>query len=207
MEGLNKNELLIIPFSEVTKFHGHVCPGTAIGYRASEIAIKELNSTRAMDEEFLAIVENDNCSIDAIQVATGCTFGKGNLIFKDHGKNVYTFVNRETGDTLRLSLNKSIDEINPKFAKTRQKAFSGSASEEELLEFEKQKNKASQDILRMPSNELFKIEHLEIEIPEEARIFQSVKCTKCGELVAEHRARVEKGNFVCIPCFDDYSRT
>jgi formylmethanofuran dehydrogenase subunit E len=197
----------IIPFSEVTKFHGHVCPGTAIGYRAAEIAIKELSSTRAMDEEFLAIVENDSCSVDAIQVVTGCTMGKGNLIFKDHGKHVYSFVNRDTGDTLRLSLNKGIDEMDPEFAKIRAKAFSGSASEEEMKEFENQKNKASQDILDMPDNELFKIEHVKIGIPEEARIFQSVKCSKCGELVAEHRARVEKGNFVCIPCFDDYSRT
>lgn len=196
-----------IPFSEVTKFHGHVCPGTAIGYRAAEIAIRELSSTRAMDEEFLAIVENDSCSVDAIQVVTGCTFGKGNLIFKDHGKHVYSFVNRDTSDTLRLSLNKGIDEIDPEFAKIREKVFSGSFSKEEKAEFEKQKNKTSYAILDMPDNELFKIEHMKVEIPEEARIFQSVKCAKCGELVAEHRTRVEKGNFVCIPCFDDYSRT
>ncbi len=197
----------IIPFSEVTKFHGHVCPGTAIGYRAGEIAIKKLSSPRAMDEEFLAVVENDSCSVDAIQVVTGCTFGKGNLIFKDHGKHVYTFVNRNTGDVLRMSLNKGIDEMDPDFAKIRGKVFSGSASAEEKLEFEKEKDKASQKILDMPDNELFKIEHVEIEIPEEARIFQSVRCDKCGELVAEHRTRVENGEFVCIPCFNEYSRT
>lgn len=192
-------------FLEVTKFHGHVCPGTAIGYRAAEIAIKELSSSRAIDEEFLAIVENDSCSVDAIQVVTGCTFGKGNLIFKDHGKHVYSFVNRNTGDTLRLSLNKGIDELDPEFAEIRGKAFSGSASDEEKAEFEKQKDKLSYDILEMPDKELFKIEHVKIDVPEKARIFPSVNCTKCGELVAEHRIRVEKGNFVCIPCFDDYS--
>ena len=59
----------------------------------------------------------------------------------------------------------------------------------------------------MPDDELFKIEHVKIQIPEEARMFPSVKCAKCGEMVAEHRARVENGNFVCIPCFEDYSRT
>ncbi|OEC86377.1 MULTISPECIES: FmdE family protein [Methanobacterium] len=197
----------ILPFSEVTKFHGHVCPGTAIGYRASEIAIKELGSDRAIDEEFLAIVENDSCSVDAIQVVTGCTIGKGNLIFKDHGKNVYSFVNRKTGDTLRLSLKMSIDEMDPEFAEIREKAFSGSASEEEKSKFEEKKDKASFDILDMPDAKLFKIEHVKIEIPEEARIFQSVKCAKCGEMVAEHRARVENGKIVCIPCFNDYSRT
>lgn len=197
----------IVEFSEVTKFHGHICPGTAIGYRASEIAIKKLGSDRAIDEEFLAIVENDSCSVDAIQVVTGCTIGKGNLIFKDHGKNVYSFVNRKTGDTLRLSLNISIDEMDPEFAAIREKAFSGSASPEEKSKFEEKKNEASFSILEVPDDELFKIEHVKIEIPEEARIFKSIKCANCGELVAEHRARIENGKIVCIPCFNDYSRT
>jgi len=132
-------ESKIIPFSEVTKFHGHVCPGSAIGYRAAEIAIKKLSSSRAEDEEFLAIVENDSCSVDAIQVVTGCTFGKGNLIFKDYGKNVYTFVNRKTGESIRLSLNKSIDEIDPGFSSIRKRAFSVSASDEDRENFDKQK--------------------------------------------------------------------
>jgi len=202
-----ENKVNIIPFSDVTKFHGHVCPGSAIGYRAAETAINELSSSRSIDEEFLAIVENDSCSVDSIQVVTGCTFGKGNLIFKDHGKQVYTFVNRNTGDALRISLSKGIDEIDPEFGKVRQKAFSESASSEDKIEFEKLKNKLSEKILEIPAKELFKIEHVEIEIPQEARIFPSVKCTKCGEMVAEHRARVENGNFVCIPCFEDYSRT
>lgn len=196
----------IIPFSEVTRFHGHVCPGTAIGYRAGEIAIRKLGLPRATDEEFLAIVENDSCSVDAIQIVTGCTMGKGNLIFKDHGKHVYTFLNRDTGDALRISLNKGIGEMDLKFSELRDKAFSGSASAEEKLEFEKQKDKLSKKILDMPDKELFKIEYVEIDIPGEARVFPSIRCAKCGELVAEHRARVENGRLVCIPCFDDYSR-
>ena len=207
VEDSDKIEQYIIPFSEVTKFHGHVCPGSAIGYHAAEIAIKELSSSRSEDEEFLTIVENDSCSVDAIQVVTGCTFGKGNLIFKDHGKQVFTFVNRNTGDALRVSLSKNIDEIDPEFSELRKKAFSESAGKEEKIEFEKRKNEFSQKILDIPDNELFKIEHVKIDIPEEARMFPSVKCAKCGEMVAEHRARVENGNFVCIPCFEDYSRT
>jgi len=46
------------------------------------IALKKLRSHRATDEEFVAIVENDSCSVDAIEVVTGCTMGKGNLISK-----------------------------------------------------------------------------------------------------------------------------
>jgi formylmethanofuran dehydrogenase subunit E len=207
MENSKEIKQFIVPFSEVTKFHGHVCPGTAIGYRAGEIAIKQLQSPRAADEEFLAVVENDSCSVDAIQVVTGCTFGKGNLIFKDHGKHVYKFVNRDTGDALRLSLNKAINQMDPEFTKVRQRAFSASATEEDKIEFEKLKDELSRKILEMSDEELFKVERVEMVIPEEARIFRSVKCAKCGEMVAEHRARVENGEFVCIPCFDDYSRT
>ena len=207
MEDSSEIKQIIVPFSQVTKFHGHVCPGSAIGYHAAEIAIKELSSSRSEDEEFLAIVENDSCSVDAVQVVTGCTFGKGNLIFKDHGKQVFTFVNRNTGGALRVSLSKNIDEIDPEFSELRKKAFSESAGKEEKIEFEKRKNEFSQKILDMPDDELFKIEHVKIQIPEEARMFPSVKCAKCGEMVAEHRARVENGNFACIPCFEDYSRT
>jgi len=201
----DSNKLNILPFSDVTKFHGHVCPGSAIGYRAAEIAINELSTTRSTDEEFLAIVENDSCSVDAIQVVTGCTFGKGNLIFKDYGKQNYTFVNRNTGDALRLSLNKGINEMYPQFDSLRKKAFSKSATKENKIEFEKSKDKFSKAILDMPINELFKVEHVKIKIPPKARIFDSHKCFKCGEFVSEHRARLENGNIVCIPCFEDYS--
>lgn len=199
----DSKEINIIPFSAVTKFHGHVCPGSAIGYRAAEIAMKELASTRSIDEEFLAILENDSCSVDAIQVVTGCTFGKGNLIIKDYGKQTYNFVNRKTGEALRLSLKKTIDEMDPEFNQIREKAFSKSANEEDKADFETKKNELSKNILEIPAHELIKKEKIEIEIPEKARLFQSVKCSKCGEIVAEHRAQVKKGNFICIPCFEE----
>ena len=132
--------------------------------------------------------------------------GKGNLIFKDHGKHTYTFVNRDTWEALRLSLSKGLDEMDYEFDNVREKAFYDSATAEDKLNFEKQKDKVTQKIMDMPSEELFKIEQVEIEIPEEARLFRSVRCAKCGELVAEHRARLENGEAVCIPCFEDYSR-
>jgi len=200
-------ECEIIPFSEVIKFHGHSCPGISIGYRVAEIAICELLSARADDEELVAIVENDSCSVDAIQVVAGCTMGKGNLIFKDHGKHVYTFMNRETGEALRISLKKDMTEMDPEFSIARNKAFSSSATSEDMNRFIELRDKATADILEGPAEELFKVESVELEFPEEARIFKSIYCAKCGEPVAEHRARVENGEIVCLPCFNNYSRT
>ena len=48
-------------------------------------SMNELDSIHAADEEIVAIVENDACGVDALQCVTGCTFGKGNLIFRDYG--------------------------------------------------------------------------------------------------------------------------
>ena len=76
------------------EFHGHLCPGVVIGYCTAKLGMRELSARRAGDEELIAIVENDTCAVDAIQVLTGCTFGKGNLFFRDHGKMVFTFATR-----------------------------------------------------------------------------------------------------------------
>lgn len=83
-------------YSDIVKFHGHSCAGTALGYMVGKIVAESFG--RSEDEEIVAVVENDSCSIDSIQFMTGCTFGKGNLIFRDHGKHVYTFLNRKTGE-------------------------------------------------------------------------------------------------------------
>jgi formylmethanofuran dehydrogenase subunit E len=190
-------------YQKITEFHGHQCPGTAIGFRAGEIAIKELSTNRAVDEEFLAIVENDSCSVDAIQVVTGCTTGKGNLIFKDYGKQVYTFMNRNTGNGIRISLKIDLETVNPHFHEARMKAFSSTADEADKKEFEKQKDVLNRKILEMPGEDLFKIGIVEMELPEKARIYQTIKCTECGDMVSEHRARVKDGKIVCIPCFED----
>jgi len=89
---------------EAVRFHGHLCPGLAIGYRAAKIAMERLAAKRAEDEEVIAIVENDSCSADGVQWITGCTFGKGNFFFRDHGKQVFTFALRPTGRAVRIAL-------------------------------------------------------------------------------------------------------
>ncbi len=42
----------------VRKFHGHMCPGLAIGIRAAHIALREIGP-HSTDEEVVAIVETD----------------------------------------------------------------------------------------------------------------------------------------------------
>ena len=83
-------------WEKVVDFHGHACTGLATGFRVAEAALSALQGDRDIDEEMVAIAENDSCAVDAIQVITGCTYGKGNLIIRDYGKQAYTFILRKT---------------------------------------------------------------------------------------------------------------
>jgi formylmethanofuran dehydrogenase subunit E len=198
----------IKPFSEAVKFHGHVCPGLILGYRTAARALKELASGRSEDEEVVAIVENDTCAVDAIQVITGCSLGKGNLIFRDLGKQVYTFAGRDTGKAVRIAINPDfeIKDLDPVYYELRGKVLFSEPTDEERAEVARRSGIVHKKMLRLPDEKLLIVTHETIDIPEKARLFKSLKCAECGELVAEHRARVKGGKIVCIPCAGEYSR-
>ena len=141
---------------KVIEFHGHKCPGLALGIRAAEIALNEIGS-HSKDEEVVAIVETDMCGVDAIQVLTGCTFGKGNLVFLDHGKVAFSFFNRANNKKLRIK-------INPKFSLIRD-------------DMDKRYN----EIMSSDLSALYLREEPPFEIPNKARIMDSFICSSCEE--------------------------
>jgi formylmethanofuran dehydrogenase subunit E len=81
-----KTERIPTELMSCIAFHGHLCPGLVIGYQAARAALPLLSQGRAQDEELVCITMTDSCAVDAIQFLTGCTAGKGNLIFRDFGK-------------------------------------------------------------------------------------------------------------------------
>lgn len=186
---------------DVAEFHGHVCPGLALGYRVSLLALRELGD-RAADEELVAEVENDSCAVDAVQVMTGCTFGKGNLIFRDYGKQVYTFIKRPSGEALRVSVNW----VSPPETEEEKAAWEryshGDRQEEVVRKVHERKSRKIEAILEAPEEELFSIKRERAPEPPVARIYPSLTCALCGEKVMEPRTRVLDGQIVCIPCFE-----
>ena len=198
----------IASFDEVVAFHGHTCPGLAIGFRAAHAALQALSVTRPVDEELVAIVENDACGIDAIQYVAGTTMGKGNLIFHDYGKRAWTFINRRTGQAVRVAEKPEFFEkkSDPAMSDLRAKVMAGKATKDEQEEFSRRSERYIRDLLSFPAEEMFTIRNVTGKIPEKARIFRSVTCTACGESVSESRARVQDGKIVCIPCHDHYTR-
>ncbi len=184
---------------DVIQFHGHLCPGLALGYRVAKAALRELGAERPQDEELVAVVENDSCAADAVQFVTGCTFGKGNFIFRDYGKHVYTFYNRRTGRGVRISEDFRGFDDDPRFAelKKRQNAGKDVSAEMSTLRMEK-----SSAILKAEEKELFAIAPATTLPPEEAKIRKSVRCSNCGEKFMESRGRMKDGKPLCIPCFE-----
>jgi len=194
-------------WEKAVEFHGHSCPGLAVGYRVASIALRELKELRSPDEELVAVVENDACGVDAIMLLTGCTLGKGNLIYRDCGKQVYTFGSRGSGRALRISVNGEIlHRQDPSMAELRQRVFGGAATPEEKKRFYDYQAKRTDQILNLPEDRFCTVRQVESKLPGKARIFNSVPCAACGEYVMESRARVKDGRPVCIPCSDDYSR-
>lgn len=188
-------------FEDVAEFHGHVCPGLAIGYRVARFALEKLGP-KAEDEELVAVVENDSCAVDAVQVLTGCTFGKGNLIYRDFGKQVYTFMKRPAGDALRIS----VEWVSPEETEDEKAAWErymkGDRSEDVLSVVHRRKSKKIEAIMNAGEEDLFNVTWQKAELPPEARIYRSVRCELCGEKVMEPRARLKDGKTVCIPCFE-----
>ena len=174
---------------KAAEFHGHLCPGLTIGYRASLAAMQSMGIARAYDEELVCVVENDSCSVDAVQFLTGCTFGKGNLVFRDHGKQVFTFASRSRpGRAIRVSL--KADAIPPPAGD-----MDPAARREQAL----------RTMITAPLEQLFFVDEIDFEMPLAARIHASILCDNCGEPTMETRIVKKDGRRLCIPCSEGWT--
>ena len=167
-------------WNKAAAFHGHVCPGLAIGYKAALYAIELLDLTFSKDEQVVCVSENDACGVDAIQVILGCSVGKGNLLFHVTGKQAFNFYNRTTGKSVRLVLKVNNEEM------TREESF---AYYQEL-----------------DPKDMFDVKKVKVKLPEYARIFKSYKCDCCGESTAANWVRVYGEQMLCPDCYVTYNR-
>ena len=176
MANVNEKEL----WEKAAAFHGHVCPGLTIGYKAALYAIDLLNLTFSQDEQVVCVSENDACGVDAIQVILGCSIGKGNLLFHMRGKQAFSFYNRKTGKSVRLVL-----KPDPK-AMTREESF--------------------QYYQSCDPSQMFDVKQTTIQLPEKARLFDSYVCECCGESTGANWIRLAGGKKLCLDCYESYDR-
>lgn len=162
------------------EFHGHACPGLAIGLKVCEAVIEKMGVIFSKDEEIVCVTENDSCCVDAIQVIMGCSFGKGNIIHRDRGKFAFSFFNRKTDESIRIVF----------------RNFPRIEDRNIFMEY----------LLNANVDELFDYKHPNFTLPEKARIFDSIPCELCGEKATENKIRIMNSKKVCLDCFKEYSR-
>ena len=168
-------------WEKAVAFHGHECPGLAIGFKACEAAFEKMGIGVSEDEEIVCVTENDACGVDAVQALLSCTIGKGNLIYRGTGKQAFSFFDRKGGKKLRVYL----------------KAQNKNGMERKQWQ---------EYLLNSPIDEVFSFSVPTFDIPEKARGFQTVICDLCGEGAPEHKMHLQEGKTVCGDCLNSYSR-
>jgi len=183
--------------------HGHKCPAMPLGLRAGLAAMEALGVKHAPDGQLTALVEIDRnhcstCFADGVQVATGCTFGKGNIRSLGYGKFALTLIDNKSSRGVRVV-------ARPKTIRRNQKS--------EFLHQRRQGTPASQIaatlaeplidmVLADPVGELFSVEPIRQMAlpPSPPHAFDTIVCAECGEMAVERYARVKQGKIVCMPC-------
>ncbi len=186
---------------QTIKFHGHSCPGLALGIRASEWALAEFG--RAVDEDIVAVVETDMCAVDAVQFLTGCTFGKGNLIYVDYGKSAFTFYRRSDGKAVRIIAKPgAFRDQRDEFVALRKKMTKEGLAPQEKKRLNEITEARIKRIMDAKLEEILEEKPSQGLIPRKARILESLICQNCGEATMESRTRRLFDKTLCIPCFE-----
>lgn len=183
-------------WDKAVAFHGHECPGLAIGFKACEGVIAEFGldvlKLPTTDEELVCVTENDACGVDAVQALLGCTYGKANLIPRLRGKMAFSFFVRDTGKVRDGKVRDTGKAIRLVLEPDSGKGLNRAEYQDYLL--------------HTPYDKLFDVGKPLYPLPEPARLFDSQACARCGEMTAEYALRIQDGQPVCLDCYDRYAR-
>ena len=194
------------------KFHGHLCGGMPLGFRAGLAAREALDVPREPDSNLVALAETGEfhlagCWVDGIMLATGCTYGKGNIAKLFWGKWAVTLIDGETSRAVRVAVKPEVLEkaFSGPFIAERKKGIPPSKVDQRLARpmFESMATAKSEDIFDI--SDVF-----ELKLRQPSSLFSFARCEECGEITVTRYLRVTpEGKRVCIPCageIDDYSQ-
>jgi formylmethanofuran dehydrogenase subunit E len=131
---------------------------------------------------------------------TGCTFGKGNFIFKNYGKHAFSLMDRKRGTGVRVCLRPDIFKNDAEFLLLFERVQNEEASPVELERFGQLQMEKTKKILDGDSDFLFKIEEISPDIPAKARVIESGICDLCGEPTKRDLLLQRDGKQICILC-------
>ncbi|MGD8253807.1 MAG: FmdE family protein [Syntrophobacterales bacterium] len=171
--------------------HGHMCPGQVVGVRMAMLGCRliGLDDPTSHDQikKLIVYVEMDRCAGDAVAHVTGAKLGRRSLKFVDYGIMAATFVNLESGKAFRVLSTEEARDLACQYAP-------------EISEKYKQQLEAYK---RMPDSVLFRVQQVEVplsefDLPGPTR--RKVSCSRCGQIVRDHREIVQNDDTLCKPC-------
>ena len=183
------------PFEELlassAEAHGHLCPGQVVGVRMAMLGCRliGLDNPTSHDQikKLIVYVEMDRCTGDAVAHVTGVKLGRRSLKFVDYGIMASTFINLETGKAFRVLSTEEARDLAAQYAPEVAGKY------QQQLEAYK----------RMPDSVLFRVQEVEItlsefDLPGPTR--RKVTCSRCGQVVRDHREVAVNGSYLCRPC-------
>ncbi len=175
---------------DAERAHGHLCAGQVLGVRLAMLGLIKLgiDDPHGKDRKRLVtFVEIDRCATDAVAVVTGCRLGKRALKFRDWGKVAATFVDLETGKSIRIAAKESSKalarQMHPEIE---------SKNQQQMLAYRE-----------MPDDDLFVSQWVKVELPEEefpGYKGQRIVCDACGEGINFRREVRQKDKILCRGC-------
>lgn len=192
------NELVNLGFA----LHNHICPAMPLGLRTGLLALKILQVDRSKNKELRLEVENGPshaalCFSDGLQVATGCTFGKGNIIRTNEGKNAFTLIDTRNNKAVRISIKYDFFEkmLKSDFVQKRKAGIEPYNIDESIA------LTAIQNMLRVKDENIYVISNIyEITSVKRSGTFEYDQCEQCKEPVFESGLRRKDGVILCQKC-------
>jgi formylmethanofuran dehydrogenase subunit E len=183
------------PFGELlassAEAHGHLCPGQVVGVRMAMLGCRLIGlddpTHPSQIKKFIVYTEMDRCAADAIAHVTGVRLGRRSLKFVDYGIMAATFVNLESGQAFRVLSTEEARSLAAQYAP-------------EIVGKSRQQLVAYQ---RMPDSVLYrvftvKVAISEFDLPGPTR--HKAVCSRCGQVIRDHREVVRDGIILCRPC-------
>lgn len=184
------------------KFHGHKCPAMPLGLKIASVAMNALEVEHAHAGELFAIVDLGDhhcagCMGDGIQVITGCTFGKGNIVRSMKGKFSLTLIDQKRKKGVKVTpigpwLQKAFQS---EFMKQRQQGIPPHHIPAEIVD------PLIDKVLSMPVEEQFKVEFIDnIKVDVPPHKWDKRLCEKCNELTVAEYGFYINDKFLCTDC-------
>jgi formylmethanofuran dehydrogenase subunit E len=187
-------------FDDVVRFHQHSCPGAALGVRVAEAAMSRLGAS-APTSSLVLVSETDACAVDALQVLTGCTYGKRNLIHEDAGRNVFTFWENGSSEAVKVRARAgSIAFRSEEIWALARRIEDGSATPEDEAEFATAQAERIARILDAPEEEILVVDELTAASPQPKPLAPVDICQQCGEPTSVETLHDHRGKMVCPAC-------